>query len=149
MTALKGKSTGTVDTKGRVSLPAKYRKLLPEELVLAKSPNTDIPSLVIYPEEAFIEWIDSVMESKGGYKANNQSLDDINEEYYENSEDVKVDSIGRISIPPDLRKYAGIEKDVVISGVKDHLVLRSVEAWEKNCQRRTQAATVYDNSPTV
>jgi MraZ protein len=141
----KGKATGSVDVKGRVSLPAKYRKLLPEELVLAKSPNRAFPSLVLYPADGFDEWIDNVMESKGGYKANNQQMDDILEEYYENSEDVRVDGIGRISIPSDLRSYASIGKEVVISGAKDHLVLRSAESWEANSRRRAQAS-VYDES---
>ncbi|MDR2672203.1 MAG: hypothetical protein LBC35_02695 [Coriobacteriales bacterium] len=143
MSGLKGRAQGTIDSKGRISLPAKYRKLLPEELVLAKSPNAEFPALVLYTEEGFDTWLDSVMESKGGYAANNQALDDITEEYYENSEDVHVDGIGRIAIAAHLREYAGIDKEVVISGAKDHLVLRSAQIWEANRQRRAQAS-VYD-----
>jgi MraZ protein len=143
---LKGRAQASVDGKGRVSLPAKYRKLLPEELVLAKSPNRDFPALVLYAEEDYDRWLDNVMESKGGYAANNQALDDIMEEYYENSENVKVDGIGRIPLAPHLRAYARIDDDnrgIVISGAKDHLVLRSVAIWEANSARRA-SASVYD-----
>jgi MraZ protein len=138
-----GKAAGTVDIKGRVSLPSKYRKLLPEELVLAKSPNKEFPSLIVYTLEGFNAWLDGVMESKGGYKQTSQELDDINEEYSEDAEIVKIDSIGRINIPQDLREYAGIQKEVVISGARTHLVLRSQEVWEANRQRREKTA-VYE-----
>ena len=147
MPSLRGRAQVSVDSKGRVSLPVKYRKLLPEELVLAKSPNIEFPALVLYTEEGFERWIDNVMESKGGYAANNQKLDDINDDYYENSENVHVDGIGRIPIALHLREYAGIDesnKDVVISGARDHLVLRRYDVWEANNRHRAKAS-VYDS----
>ena len=148
MPSLRGRAQVSVDDKGRVSLPAKYRKLLPDELVLAKSPDTEFPALVLYTEEGFEHWIDNVMDSKGGYAANPRELDYINDDYYENSENVHVDGIGRIPIALHLREYAGIDagdKDVVISGARDHLVMRRYDVWEANNQRRAQAL-VYDSS---
>jgi MraZ protein len=144
---LKGNAKGTVDIKGRVSLPAKYRKLLPEELVLVKSPDREIPALLLYSESGFEEWIDAVLESKGGYKANDKSMDKVIKEYYINSEDIHVDGIGRIGIPPALREYAGINKEVMICGARDHLELVSVELWEA-FTADLESAEVYDN-PTL
>jgi len=142
-----GKSTGTIDLKSRVSLPAKYRKQLPAELVITKSPDTELPSLVIYTSDGFDSWMEEILESKNAYRANNQDLEAIIQKYCENAEDIKVDGVGRILIPVELREYAQIEKDVVFSGALDHLIVRSAEIWEKN-QKRMETVTPYDNKPT-
>ncbi|MDR2109387.1 MAG: hypothetical protein LBP28_08045 [Coriobacteriales bacterium] len=148
MEVLRGKAVATLDTKGRISLPAKYRRLLPEEVVVAKSPNTEYPSLVLYTEDGFERWIDGVLESKGGYRANIQSFDDVIEEYYENAESIKLDSAGRLLIPAEQREYARLDKDVVITGVRDHLILRSATIWKDNAERRGRVP-VYDPPATV
>jgi MraZ protein len=128
---LKGKALATTDVKGRVSLPAKYRKLLPGDLVLTKSPDNAFPALVLYTPDGFEEWMDEVLASKGGYHANDKSHDDIIAKYYEYAEDVKVDGAGRILIPAELRDYAHLEKDVVFTGARDHLIVRSHAIWTK------------------
>jgi MraZ protein len=149
MGVLLGKALATLDPKGRISLPAKFRRLLPEEVVVTKSPNKDYPSLVLYTPEGFERWIDDVMESKGGYRANVQSLDDVMEEYYENAENIKLDTAGRLLIPTEQRDYAQLDKDVVITGVRDHLIFRSAVIWEDNAARRGQVSVYDDASVSV
>jgi MraZ protein len=143
MGVLMGKAQATLDTKGRISLPAKFRRLLPEEVVVTRSPNQEYPSLVLYTEEGFERWIQQVMESKGGYRANIQSFDDVMEEYYENAEYIKLDGAGRLLIPNEQREYAHLDKEVIITGVNNHLILRSATIWQDNAKRRGQVP-VYD-----
>ncbi|MCL2756845.1 MAG: division/cell wall cluster transcriptional repressor MraZ [Coriobacteriia bacterium] len=146
MAFLKGKAPATFDAKGRVSLPAKYRRLLPEDLVVAISPDEDFPALVVYTQEGFEKWTDEILVSKGGYRANNKSHDQLIDKYVQDSEDVDVDSVGRILIPSDLRGKAKINKDVMFSGARDHLVIRSIAIWQEY-QKALAMVTVYDENP--
>lgn len=143
MAGLKGRYEGSVDAKGRLSIPSKHRKLLPEELVVAKHPKKELPALVVYSEEGFDEWFDRLLESKGGAKANDELQDELEDEFYQDSADVVPDSIGRITIPSFLREYAGIERDVVITGSRDHLIIRTPEVLEKS-RKGFAANPVYD-----
>jgi len=144
MRGLKGKKPVTVDDKNRVLLPSTYRKLLPEDVVVAKDPNKEFPGLRIYTSDDFEQWIENVMTGKGGYQATNLSHDEIIDEYYENSEDVTLDSAGRILIPASLREYAGIERDAVIAGHRDHLTIRAAGIQQRYEQVREQRVSVYE-----
>jgi len=143
MDTLKGRATALFDAKGRVSLPAKYRKILPEDLVVTKSPDGELPALVLYPSEGFDRWMDEVLKEKGGNRSTNKNLDHIIEKYYQNAEDVKIDSVGRILIPAELREYAEMDKEIIFSGVRDHLIIRSLPLWEKH-QKILEKVTTYD-----
>jgi len=145
MAPLKGRATGIIDSKGRVSLPAKYRRLLPEDLVVTKSPDDRFPALVIYSSDDFENWMDAVLASKGGYRATSRNHDNVINKYYEDAEDVKIDGVGRILIPAELREYAGIEKDVVFSGARDRLIIRSTDIWLEY-QKVLETVTAYDDS---
>lgn len=143
MAGLKGRYEGSVDTKGRLSIPSKCRKLLPEELVVAKHPNKELPALVVYSEEGFDTWFDRLLESKGGARANDAEQDELIDEFYQDSSDVIPDSIGRITLPSFLREYAGIDRDVVITGARDHLIIRTPEVLDKS-RKGFAANAVYD-----
>ena len=143
MAGLKGRYDGKVDAKGRVSIPSKCRKLLPEQLVIAKHPNKELPALVVYPEEGYDEWFDKLMASKGGERANDVQQDMLIDEFYQDSQDAVPDDLGRITIPSFLREYAGIRHQVVITGARDHLIIRTPEVLEKYHQSFA-SNTVYD-----
>lgn len=131
MAGLKGRYDGKVDVKGRVSVPSRCRRLLPEQLVIAKHPQRDIPALVVYPEEGFDDWFERLLESMGGAKANDALQAAFEDEFYQDAQDVEPDDLGRITIPSYLREYAGIKHQVVITGARDHLIIRTPEALEK------------------
>ena len=48
-----------------------------------------------------------------------------------NSFDVELDSSGRVTLPPPLLAHAGIEKEVVVAGVGDHLEVWGRERWDE------------------
>ena len=135
MASLRGTYDGKVDAKGRVSIPSKCRKLLPEQLVIAKHPNKELPALVVYSEEGFDEWFQKLLASMGGEKVNDALQVELIDEYYQDSQDAAPDDLGRIIIPNYLREYAGIQNHVVITGSLDHLIIRTPEMLEKYQQR--------------
>ena len=131
MAALRGTYEGKVDAKGRVSIPSKCRKLLPESLVVAKAPNKELPALVVYSEDGFNQWFEKLLASKGGERANDEQQNELLDEYYQLSVETAFDDLGRINIPLFLRDYAGIKNNVVITGARDHLIIRTPEILAK------------------
>jgi MraZ protein len=120
-----------MDAKGRVSLPAKYRRMLPDDLVIRRSPDEDFPSLSLYSQEAYDTWAAAVIESQGGYRPNSKSQAQLMRELYARWEPISCDQAGRLLIPQQLRQYAGLERSVAILGVYDH-----IEFWNPDILAR-------------
>ena len=104
-----------VDDKGRVALPAKFRKVLPAQLTVARELENDC--LYVFVPEDYEEWIDRLFARSFG------EFDDANKEHQRlmmglksMADDVVVDKTGRIMLPQESRTQVGIDKDVVIVG---------------------------------
>ena len=114
----------TIDAKGRVSIPSKFREVLKEkyseEVVLTRDPDK---CLVAYP---LAEWNVLVEKLK---QLSNLDEDQKKARRYLLSfaEKCALDKAGRILIPPMLREHAKLEKDVFITGNSD-----TFEIWDKN-----------------
>ena len=118
----RGRFEHTIDSKGRISIPAKFRDLLAEkndERVMIT--NFD-RCLVAYPYE---EW--KTMEEKIS------SLSMVKKEakafqrfFVSAAAECPIDKLGRILIPPTLRSYAQLEKEVVFAGM-----IKKFEIWSK------------------
>jgi len=113
----------TLDDKGRVNIPAKFRKATSES-----ADSTYIiqhgrdKCLYIYPmdvyEKKIIEIIDKLSEADPLHRAYMSLLGS-------KSIDATLDKQGRISIPPKFLEYAGIKKDVHIIGAYNR-----IEVWD-------------------
>jgi MraZ protein len=119
----RGRYPGTVDGKGRVSIPAKFRDVLARyegrELVVVP----DGECLEVYP---LPEW--ERMEAKLREQSRfNADIRDISRTYVSRAKDVGLDSAGRILIAPDTRLAAGLEKDVTFVGGG----LDKFEIWDR------------------
>jgi MraZ protein len=127
----RGRFEYTIDPKGRVSIPVKFRELLSEKyddrLILT---NFD-RCLVAYPYE---EW--RVLEDKVG------SLSMVKKEakafqrfFLSGAMECPIDKLGRILIPPTLRAYAQLEKNVVFAGLVKKFEIWSRERWAEEIVR--------------
>ena len=115
-----GRFEHSLDAKGRLFIPAKFRAGLGDSFVLC--PSFHQKCLWAFSEEGFNEIIDklegaSLMDEDS---AMNDAL------LFQNANDVALDSQGRINISPELRQFAGLAKDVVVAGTRNH-----VEIWDK------------------
>ena len=113
----------TVDTKGRLIVPSKFREQLGDEFVVTKGMDG---CLFVYAND---DW--SAFEQKL------TSLPLINKEarkfarfFLAGAAQVEVDKQGRIVLPANLRQFAGLEKDVVLVGVGSRIEIWSRENWE-------------------
>jgi MraZ protein len=142
-----GRDEGKLNAQGRLSIPSKHRKVLPEQLVVAKSPDKSNPGLVGYPKEGYSQWFKEVLESKGGSQANSLEQFKLRDEFYGETEVVDFDGNGRILIPQFLRDYAHITTNVVISGMGSSLLIRTPEVYEES--RKAFAETQVFDEPTL
>ena len=126
-----------IDAKGRVSLPSKFRKVLPEDLVVAVSLTSDY-LMVFDSQESFNEWVDGVIADKyGEFRRSNRQHIMAKSFLKGAASDVQIDSAGRILLPADLREKVGITRDVAIVGNTGYF-----EVWDD--ERRSAAGQEFD-----
>jgi MraZ protein len=118
----RGRYQHTIDPKGRLSVPAKFRDAMAqygEALVVV--PNEH--SLEVHPLE---EW-QRMEEKLNTQSAFAREVRELSRLYISRAKDVILDGAGRILLPPDTRKQAGLEKDVTLVGGGR----RMFEVWDR------------------
>ncbi|MBI2634949.1 MAG: division/cell wall cluster transcriptional repressor MraZ [Parcubacteria group bacterium] len=117
---LLGEFKHNLDSKNRITIPAKLRLELGEKPILTRGLDN---CLFIYPHrdfELFMEKLEKLpLSQKKARNFKRFMLSGANE--------IEIDEMGRILIPEPLKKYSGIKKEVVIIGVQD-----KVELWNEN-----------------
>lgn len=112
---LNGEFRFKVDAKGRVSLPAKFRKVLSADLVVTLNPKDEC--LYVFESAGFNAWVAKVFRDKfGGYDETSELHVRLRRKLKSRAKDVEVDASGRIMLPADAREVVGIEKDVAVVG---------------------------------
>ncbi len=112
---LNGEYRFKVDSKGRVSLPAKFRKVLSTQLVVARELENEC--LYVFESPDFEEWINQLFISHfGKFEPSKREHQRLLRKLKSLAMDVDVDKTGRIMLPAEAREKVGIEKDVVILG---------------------------------
>ena len=114
-----GKYKHSVDPKGRLFVPSKLREELGEAFYVTLGLDH---CLSVYTEAGWQAILDK-------YNALPISQARKMRFLFANAAKCELDSQGRIVIPQKLRKYAGLEKDVVIIGVNDRAEIWSADAW--------------------
>lgn len=112
--ALWGVYNHTLDAKKRLFIPSKLRDGLGESFILCKGPTEVI---FAYSNEKWDELCEEIIAS--------DNLD-MQRVIFEDVVSVEVDKQGRITLKKELCDYAGIKKDVVVTGVG-----KRVEIWDK------------------
>jgi MraZ protein len=113
-----------IDEKGRVAIPPKFRRELEDGLVL--SPGTEA-CINVYPQAEW-EKLASSLTSNGTLTPN--KMRQLKRAIFATAFSLNIDGQGRIALPVALRKYAGIESDIVVAGVNNYLEMWSKERWE-------------------
>ncbi len=117
----------SIDAKGRVIIPQKYRESLGDIFFISKGLDG---CLWIMPEEEWNIFKEKLRELPTIDKASRQ----FKRFFTAGATDCEFDKQGRILIPAALRKYAGITKDVVLAGMDTRIELWSQEKWEEISQ---------------
>ncbi len=124
----------SLDAKGRVIMPAKFRERLGDKIWITK--GMDKGCLSVYPND---EW--EVIENKFQETPvlTNKAARELRRFIFSNADDRDIDKQGRVLIPPILREYAGLENEVVLVGMSNH-----IEIWSKDCFEKQDKAAYKD-----
>ena len=125
-----GEYNHTIDTKGRLIVPSKYREPLGDEFVVTKGLDK---CLFVYPSD---EW-KAIEENFRSLSQFSKEARKVARFFFAGAAICEVDKQGRILLPAVLRDYAGLEKEVVLAGV-----VNRIEIWDKE---RWNAANEYDD----
>ncbi len=123
----------TIDEKNRLAIPAKFRSRLDSErdgrcfvLVPGQSENT----LWIYTERGF----EKIAERSEPTFTPSKDRLRWEQMFYSSAETLEPDTQGRIVIPPRMLSRAGLGREVVICGVRDHLEIRRRDEFDRELE---------------
>lgn len=111
-----------LDEKGRLILPAKFRDQLAGGLMVTRGQER---CLNVWPQAE----VDRITERLREAPLSKKSTRDYVRMFSSASSDETPDKQGRITIPPTLREYASLTKDVVVIGAMYHLEIWDEAAW--------------------
>ncbi|MDE5781875.1 MAG: division/cell wall cluster transcriptional repressor MraZ [Lachnospiraceae bacterium] len=118
-----GEYNHTIDTKGRLIVPAKFRESLGDEFVVTRGLDE---CLFVFPNEGW-----KVFEEKlSNLPVANKNARRFARFFLSGAAAVELDKQGRINIPNNLREYGGLEKEVVLIGVANRVEIWSKDRWE-------------------
>jgi MraZ protein len=118
-----GTHSPRLDDKGRLFLPAKYREELSGGLVITKGQER---CLYVFPEAEFQRITEALRTAPVTAKA----VRDYSRVFFASASDEVPDKQGRITIPPALRTYAGLDRDCAVIGANTRLEIWDAAAWE-------------------
>lgn len=119
---LMGQYDYSIDTKGRMNFPARFRQEMGDTFVVTRWLDN---CLVAFPQSEF-EKMAETLASKGMIKSR-----EIQRFLFSAAIEVEPDTHGRILLPANLRNHAHLEKDVTIIGSRNHAEIWSTELWNK------------------
>ena len=124
-----GEYSHTIDVKGRLIVPTRFREQLGEAFVIAKGNDG---CLAIYTNDAWEAFMKKIQALPA-----NKDIRTYVRAIAGSAVSVEPDKQGRILVPGNLREYAGLDKDVVLAGVID-----KIEVWDR---QRWNDQTDIDN----
>ena len=120
-----GEYNHTIDTKGRLIIPSKFREILGDEFVVTKGMDG---CLFVYAND---DW--KVFEQKlTSLPITNKDARKFARFFLAGAAPVEVDKQGRILLPAHLREFAELDKDVVLVGVGSRIEIWNKDKWEEN-----------------
>jgi len=124
MTGFLGEFEATLDAKGRFLLPAGFKRQLPEEETTRFVINRGFEKcLALYPMRTW----EPLFEKITGLNEFDPKQREFRRAFLNGATFVEPDTAGRILLPPNLKAYAGLQKDIVLMATGDKL-----EIWDSN-----------------
>ncbi len=125
-----GEYNHTIDAKGRLIIPSRFREQLGSEFVVTKGLDG---CLFVYPNE---EWA-RIEEKLKSVPLTAKDARRFSRFFFAGAASCELDRQGRILLPQGLREYAGLQKDIVLAGV-----LSRIEIWDRD---RWQNVNTYED----
>lgn len=131
-----GEFSHTLDDKGRLTIPAKFRERLASGLVVTRNPVERC--LLLMPMS---KW-DDVAAKVNALPLADPGSATFRRAVFSAAENLTPDKQGRILISPRLREYAGIDSEVVIAGVHSFIELWQPSRWQEKVLEPLEAGAI-------
>lgn len=128
-----GEYLHTLDSKKRLSLPARFRKEVGRKVVVTRGLDA---CLFMYP---FKSW-EEIAHKLGSLPVGAAGTRGISRFLLAGAVEVEVDSAGRILVPDFLKEFADLKSRVVLAGVSDRVEIWNEKAWEEYKRRIERGA---------
>lgn len=122
-----GEFEHTIDRKGRLIVPAKFRQALKEHDIASLFLTRGLDGcLFLFPES---EWrvAESRLKQIPFTKGEGRKFNRL---YFSGASEVTIDRLGRLLLPRALKEFAEIKQDIVIVGVSSRMEIWSKEKWQ-------------------
>jgi MraZ protein len=117
-----GEFTHTIDEKGRLTIPAKFRGLLASGVVVTRGLDQNLMAFTLEGWQELAERVNRLPLA-------DPSAREFRRRVFSGAVDLVPDRQGRILLPPYLREFAGIDTEVVITGNFNHAEIWSSDLW--------------------
>jgi MraZ protein len=140
----RGQTNLSIDAKGRITLPARYREALvgmcESKMVIA---NDSPECLLIYPQNIWLPIEEAIMSRP----TIDTEVRDLQRFLVGRSSEQELDSQGRLMLSPELRESAGLSKDVVLIGLRHRFELWDAAKW--SAKTGGSPVTINPNNPNL
>ncbi len=123
-----GEFVYTIDEKGRLAVPAKFRADLTDGLVVTRGIDR---CLAIYPMKQWRRLAKQVSD----LPMTDRRARAFSRLVFANASDATPDKQGRVLIPPRLREYAGLDGEVVVTGLNTYIEVWNPDSWGEERER--------------
>jgi MraZ protein len=134
-----GEYLHTVDNKGRLIFPVKFRDMLGEKFIATKGLDN---CLFVYPQD---EW--AILENKlKQLPLAKPEARAFVRFFFAGAAELECDKQGRVLLPNNLREHARLDKDVVVIGVSNRIEIWGKEAWDEyNAKIGPEVTNIAEN----
>jgi MraZ protein len=119
-----GEYSATIDDKGRISIPAKFRTQLKQKVVVTRGLDNSLFLYTLDEWKKLAEKLASLPISTANTRAFSRLM-------LAGAMDCEIDKQGRIILPAYLKEFAKIKKKLTFAGLYNRVEIWSEEAWEK------------------
>jgi MraZ protein len=127
-----GEHQHSIDDKGRIIIPAKFRDDLGSQFIVTRGLDS---CLFVYPMS---EWgiLEAKLKSLPLMKSDARAFTRF---FFSGAMECELDKQGRVNLPSNLREYAKLDKDCVVLGVSNRVEVWSKAIWEGYYQQSEEA----------
>lgn len=122
-----GRYSHSLDPKGRVAIPSRFREAIGADAVLTRGIDR---CLSLYPPGAW----QPLAEKVSALSISDPDARAFRRLFFAEAANVEFDRQGRILIPPDLRRYAGLDGEALVVGMHTYVEIWSPAAWESQSE---------------
>jgi MraZ protein len=122
-----GEYEHTLDAKGRVAIPARFRAQMDRGAVISKGMGA---CLSVYTMDRWEEKSNELVADKSS-----DELREFERRIFPSAGEIELDRQGRMIIPAKLRAHAGLKTEITIAGVRDHFEIWDRATWQAYQER--------------